>query len=125
MTCCERVDPTVTLPKDAVKDRALYEIDQVLIRNGHRLEDYPTLLKSNYIPFVHGGNRLVQEELAYDRHSLTTDANNVEDRFNDDQRNAHETILNAVTNKQGKLFFVYGSGGTGKTFVWTIFLSRL
>jgi Cdc6-like AAA superfamily ATPase len=30
-----------------------------------------------------------------------------------------------VTNKEGKLFFVYGSGGTGKTFVWTMFMSRL
>jgi DNA replication protein DnaC len=68
---------------------------------------------------------LVQEELAYDRHSLTTDADNAEDRLNDDQRNAYETILNVVTNKEGKLFFMYGSGGTGKTFVWTTFLSRL
>jgi len=125
MTRCERADPTVTLPEDALKDRALYEIDQVFIRNGHRLEDFPTLPKSNYIPFVHGGNRLVQEELAYDRHSLTIDADNAEHRFNDDQRNAYEIVLNAVTNKQGKLFFVYGSGGTGKTFVWTTLLSRL
>jgi len=30
-----------------------------------------------------------------------------------------------VTNKEGKLFFVYGSGGTGKTFVWITHLSRL
>jgi hypothetical protein len=30
-----------------------------------------------------------------------------------------------VTNKDGKLFFVYGSGGIGKTFVWTTLLSRL
>ncbi len=125
MTHCERADPAVTLPEDALKDCALYEIDQVLIHNGHRLEDFLTLPRSNYIPFVHGGNRLVQEELAYDRHSLITDANNAEDRLNDDQRNAYETILNAVTNKQGKLFFVYGSGGTGKTFVWTTLLSRL
>jgi len=27
MTCCERADPTVTLPEDVLKDRALYEID--------------------------------------------------------------------------------------------------
>jgi len=27
MTHCERADPTVTLPEDALKDRALYEID--------------------------------------------------------------------------------------------------
>jgi len=56
---------------------------------------------------------------------LTTDVDNVEDRLNDDQRTAYKTILNVVTNKEGKLFFVYGSGGTGKTFVWTTFLSRL
>jgi len=68
---------------------------------------------------------LVQEELAYGQHLLTTDAENVEDRFNDDQHRAYKTILNAITNKEGKLFFVYGSGGTGKTFVWTMLLSRL
>jgi DNA replication protein DnaC len=60
---------------------------------------------------------LVEDELAYDWHSLTVDADNAEDRLNDDQRNTYETILNVVTNKEGKLFFVYGSGGTGKTFV--------
>jgi hypothetical protein len=56
MTRCERVNPTVTLFEDALEDRALYEIDQVLMRNGHHLEDFPTLPKSNYIPSVHGGN---------------------------------------------------------------------
>ncbi len=84
MTRRERDDLAVTLSEDALKDRALYEIDQVLIRNGHRLEDFPMLPKSNYVPPVHGGNRLVQEELAYDQHSLTTDVDNVEDRLNDD-----------------------------------------
>jgi hypothetical protein len=49
-------DPVVTLFEDALKDRALYEINQVLIHNGHRLEDFPTFPKSNYVPFVHGGN---------------------------------------------------------------------
>jgi hypothetical protein len=84
MTRCECADPTVTLSEDVLKDRALYEIDQVLMRNGHRLEDFPMLPKSNYILSVHGGNRLVQEELAYDRYSLTADADSAEDRLNDD-----------------------------------------
>jgi hypothetical protein len=109
MTHCECADPTVTLSEHALKDRALYEIDQVLMRNRHRLEDFPTLPKSNYIPSIHGGNRLVEKELAYDQHSLTINVDNAEDRLNDDQRSAYETILNVVTNKEGKLFFVYGS----------------
>jgi hypothetical protein len=125
MTHYERADPIVTLFEDVLQDRALYEIDQVLMRNGHRLEDFPTLPKSNYIPFVHGGNRLVKEELAYDQHSLTTNGNNAKDRLNGDQCNAYKTILNDMINKEGKLFFVYGSGGTGKTFVWITFLSWL
>jgi len=68
---------------------------------------------------------LVQEELAYDQHSLTINVDNAEDRLNDDQHNAYETILNVVTNKEGKLLFVYNNGGTGKTFVWTTILSHL
>jgi hypothetical protein len=84
MTRRERDDPVVTLFEDALKDHALYEIDQVFIRNGHRLEDFPTLPKSNYVLHVHGGNRLVQKKLAYDRHSLTTSVDNAKYRLNDD-----------------------------------------
>jgi hypothetical protein len=84
MTCREPDDHVVTLFEDALKDHAFYEIDEVFIRNGHHLEDFPTLPKSNYVLHVHGGNQLVQEELAYDQHSLTINANNVEDRLNDD-----------------------------------------
>jgi len=56
---------------------------------------------------------------------LTADADNAEDSLNDDQRNAYEIILNVVTNKEGKLFFMYGSGGTSKTFVWATLLYHL
>ncbi len=63
MTSHKCDDLVVTLSKDVLKDHALYKINKVFIRNGHRLEDFPMLPKSNYIPFVHGGNQLVQEEL--------------------------------------------------------------
>jgi hypothetical protein len=56
MTRREHDDPTITLFENALKDRAFYEIDQVLIHNGHHLKDFPTLPKSNYILPVHGGN---------------------------------------------------------------------
>jgi hypothetical protein len=56
MTHHEHDDPTVTLSEDVLKDRALYEIDQVLIHNEHHLEDFPTFPKSNYVPLIHEGN---------------------------------------------------------------------
>ncbi len=56
---------------------------------------------------------------------MTTNVDNAKDRLNDDYCSTYETILNVVTNKKGKLFFVHGSGGTDKTFVWTTLLSHL
>jgi hypothetical protein len=55
MTCRERDDLAITLSEDALKDCALYEINQYLIYN----EDFPMVPKSNYVLPVHGGNRLV------------------------------------------------------------------
>ncbi len=66
MTHRERDDLVITLSEDALKDHALYEIDQVFIHKGHRLEDFPTFPKFNYVPPIHGRNQLVQEKLAYD-----------------------------------------------------------
>lgn len=39
-------------------------------------------------------------------------------KLNEGQRQAHDTILNAVKSRQGGLFFVHGPGGTGKSFTW-------
>ncbi|CAF1956578.1 BnaC07g47950D [Brassica napus] len=38
----------------------------------------------------------------------------------DEQRNICEEIMDAVIEKKGGLFFVYGFGGTGKTFLWRL-----
>ncbi len=59
MTHRECDDLAITLFEDALKNRALYEIDKVLIRNGHCMEDFPTFPRSNYVPRVLRGNRLV------------------------------------------------------------------
>ncbi len=59
MTRREHDDLVMTFSEDVLGDCASYEINQVPIRNGHRLEDFPTFSKSNYVPLVHGGNRLV------------------------------------------------------------------
>ncbi len=50
MTRRECDDPTITLFEDALKDHALYEIDQVLIRNKHIAQKifqcFPSLITS-------------------------------------------------------------------------------
>ncbi|XP_047962051.1 uncharacterized protein LOC125206878 [Salvia hispanica] len=39
-------------------------------------------------------------------------------KFTDEQHHVYDTIMFAIDSNHGGLFFVYGYGGTGKTFIW-------
>jgi len=38
--------------------------------------------------------------------------------LNDEQVQVYEDIMIAILSKKGGFFFLYGYGGTGKTFMW-------
>ncbi|KAK6021271.1 hypothetical protein OSTOST_13057 [Ostertagia ostertagi] len=119
LTRQETNNPSLVLSEDALRNRALYEIEQVLIVRGKDLECF-ALPPTTFVPDVAAGNRLIQEQLNYDQAADTNEA-----RLNADQLLAYQTILDSVTSQEGKLFFLDGPGGTGKTFVWTTLLARL
>jgi len=43
----------------------------------------------------------------------------------DEQKNTYNRIMEAVTNEKGGVFFLYGYGGTGKTYMWNTLASYL
>ncbi|XP_028774120.1 uncharacterized protein LOC114731163 [Neltuma alba] len=43
----------------------------------------------------------------------------------DEQYHIFQTIISAVQSNEGGFFFVYGYGGTGKTFLWSVLTSYL
>ena len=45
--------------------------------------------------------------------------------LNDEQVHVYEDIMTTVLSKKGGLFFLYGYGGTGKTFMWKTLLAGL
>jgi len=47
------------------------------------------------------------------------------DSLNTEQRAIYDEILDAVNNKEGKVFFVDGPGGTGKTFLYKALLTTV
>ncbi|XP_074356255.1 uncharacterized protein LOC141695953 [Apium graveolens] len=61
----------------------------------------------------------------YDRHALAIEGKNYHAMLNDKQADIFETIMNNVRCKTGGLFFVYGYGGIGKTFLWKTIISNL
>jgi ATP-dependent DNA helicase PIF1 len=72
-----------------------------------------------------GLNRLIYDELRYNKDSLKKEHDRLMSMMTTEQKSIYDTIMARVdANKQG-LFFLYGYGGTGKTFIWRAMSSAL
>ncbi|XP_076928993.1 uncharacterized protein LOC143593161 [Bidens hawaiensis] len=63
-------------------------------------------------------NPLMVEELSYDTDTMNNEFNNMFDSLTDEQRGVYNEIMSALIDKKGGVYFVYGYGGTGKTYLW-------
>ena len=71
------------------------------------------------------GNNLWNQELDYDIAEETLRQDMQFKKLNADQRAIYESVLDSVDKMDGKLFFVYGAGGTRKTFLYQTIISRI
>ncbi|CAN6861873.1 unnamed protein product, partial [Brassica oleracea] len=46
-------------------------------------------------------------------------------KLNNQQRSIYDAVIKSVYENQGKLFFLYGAGGTGKTFLYRAIIAAL
>ena len=107
-----------------VYDYGLYLLDNILKDSGHSLEDWPSMPKPQQQWDGYRLNRLIAEQLDYDRNS--------QQRYHDDhlpllnakQRHAYNRIIESVDNENGQMLMVNGPGGTGKTFVYKVICSK-
>ncbi|XP_074336449.1 uncharacterized protein LOC141673595 [Apium graveolens] len=75
--------------------------------------------------FNNSVNRPLQEETSYDKEELKILHEKNHGMLNPEQKNVYDSIIQNVYNKVGGVFFVYGSGGCGKTFLWQTLCCRL
>ncbi|XP_072090471.1 uncharacterized protein [Arachis hypogaea] len=70
-------------------------------------------------------NLMLLRELQYDIVSLTRehDANVL--KLNEEQRVVYHKIIDCISNKRHRFFFVYGFCGTGKTFLYRVLSAKL
>ncbi|XP_061367493.1 uncharacterized protein LOC133310559 [Gastrolobium bilobum] len=94
------------------------EIDKVLQSNGKCLSDYPSMPSIMGESLLDMQNRLVMDELLYDSFSLKEEHHRLLNSLTDEQRVVYEKKIPAVSAGKGGFFFLYGFGGTGKTFIW-------
>ncbi|KAF7835654.1 ATP-dependent DNA helicase PIF1-like [Senna tora] len=63
-------------------------------------------------------NRLIYDELNYNREMLAAQHSEYMSKLNNEQREVYDKIMSSIENLQGNFFFLYGYDGTGKTFLW-------
>ena len=63
-------------------------------------------------------NRLIYDELNYNIPDLIVQHDSLYASLTDEQKGIYETVVDACNKNTGGMFFVYGYGGTGKTFVY-------
>ncbi|KAH9611470.1 hypothetical protein KSS87_003203 [Heliosperma pusillum] len=86
--------------------------------NGSSLNRFERMPLPDISATSHHRNNLVMDELSYDRQSLREEHDNNLAIMTDEQRLVYNEIVDVVLKNKGGVFFVYGHGGTGKTFIW-------
>ncbi|XP_021769697.1 uncharacterized protein LOC110733937 [Chenopodium quinoa] len=58
-------------------------------------------------------------------HAQTQESNHLQRGLKVEQKKILDTLLQSVYRQEGWVFFVYGSGGIGKTYLWRALISKL
>ncbi|XP_031095204.1 uncharacterized protein LOC115999495 [Ipomoea triloba] len=90
----------------------------MLMVHNKSLKDFPPMPTSNMDDSRLVDNILLFEELNYDCETLQVESKELASRLTDEHKEIYNTIIQDLSNGSGELFFVFGYGGTGKTYLW-------
>ncbi|KAK9053943.1 hypothetical protein SSX86_025018 [Deinandra increscens subsp. villosa] len=107
-----------SINEDELKNLTLLEIEKILILNNSSLNKFDSMPYPQYDDLLLSENVLINEERSYDKDIMAKDFEDMFVKLTDEQKNIYNQIMTAVHNKEGGVFFIYGYGGTGKTFLW-------
>ncbi|KAF8050757.1 hypothetical protein N665_1890s0003 [Sinapis alba] len=103
----------------------LIEVEKLMRMHERSLNDFGGIPKIKPVLLKELGNNLWNQELDYDVAEETLKHEIQYNQLNDEQRVVYNAVLESIEKKKGKLFFVNGAGGTGKTFLYQTLISRL
>uniref|UniRef100_A0A0D3BGQ9 ATP-dependent DNA helicase n=1 Tax=Brassica oleracea var. oleracea TaxID=109376 RepID=A0A0D3BGQ9_BRAOL len=106
------------------KEGSLMEIEKILKSNGTSLSNWKKMAKP-FRDVTDSQNVLILDELSYNREEFREEHDKDILKMTDEQRKIYEEIIDAVIGKRGGVFFVYGLGGTGKTFLWRLLFAAI
>ncbi|KAL4578339.1 hypothetical protein LXL04_014460 [Taraxacum kok-saghyz] len=107
-----------------LRDYALYELEFILNSYSKSTKDFGLPTPPPHL-LQHLQNRIIMEEKNYDRDALAIERDSYVSKLNTEQKEIYEFIVNASKKNEQVLVFLYGHGGTGKTFIWKTIIATL
>ncbi|XP_022032408.1 uncharacterized protein LOC110933497 [Helianthus annuus] len=110
---------------EELENICLSEIEKLLLTNGSTVRNFDDMpsVPDNYVSS--SNNRLIMKELSYDRLAFQREHDRYVKCLTAEQEKIYKIIMEAIEKGDGGVFFVYGYGGTGKTFLWKTFSAAL
>jgi len=108
-----------------IYDFGLFLIDEELSQHGLSLSSFPSMPSVQQDWRNVNENPYMIEQLAYHRQHETHLAEDSMPALNDEQRAAFDDVFTSTAERSGKIFFLHGPGGTGKTFVYNSLCHRI
>ncbi|GJZ67944.1 DNA helicase [Tanacetum coccineum] len=102
----------------------LYELEKILTGFGKSVIEFGLQAPPQHL-LRDLQSKLLIEEKNYKRDLLREEAAKSVPKLNHDQRKIFDLIISASTTNRQELLFIYGHGGTGKTFLWRTIISSL
>lgn len=121
-----RIEYAIDEPtENQIFDFGLFLLDKILYQHHKSLRMFPSmpLWERNWENC--SGNRVIAEQLAWNHQELQNIADSRISQLNNEQMAAYNDVINSVTGQQGKLFFLNGPAGTGKTFVYNALAMKI
>ncbi|XP_024981688.1 uncharacterized protein LOC112518279 [Cynara cardunculus var. scolymus] len=103
----------------------LFEIESIMVKIGKSLNEIDGMPLPNQQLLLELRNRLVNEELDYNREDLRVVHDTNFSLLNQCQSKAYEAIMDFIYEDLGQLIFIHGRVGTRKTFLWKTIVARL
>ncbi|KAL5134410.1 ATP-dependent DNA helicase pif1 [Glycine soja] len=118
--------PALQLDDRTLQNLVLLEIEQLLQANQRSLRDYPSMPYPEDVNCpAYLDNSLILAELNYNNEELRSEFEHLFSHMTDEQASIYNQIVEAVNKDEGGMFFLYGYGGTGKTYIWKTLASSL
>jgi hypothetical protein len=117
-------NPSYVVPDSVLQSGLMKELTNMFSNNGLSISSYDLPI-SGMNSMDARANRLIMEEMCYDKAALLADSVKMATSLNSDQKSIYDSVIQAVSRHQSFVYFVSGHGGTGKTFLWNAILATL